>query len=162
VKRAKARHDYDLAARAAEASLRSAVQDAYIAVSKGALDRSLQRASFITAGSGTIGTVYASVIALSNAAHRGSALLPLRALLPDVFLGLALVLSSVYASFLGRRSKERAILPTGVGGMIDEERLIAFLDWVDDGVQERAWALRGAVAALGLGVASLPIAFIHW
>jgi hypothetical protein len=154
--------EYARQARANEAVLRSAVHDAYLAVSRDSLGRSLQRATFVSAAAGTAGTAYSSFLAVYSTVHKNLASLPARAFLPTFFFGVSLVLGAVYSSFFSGRGQEREILPSGIGGNVDETRLIGFLQWIDDGVRERGWALRLAVAALGLGVASLPVAFIAW
>lgn len=146
----------------AEDALRFAVQQAYLDVGKGVLDRSLARANFVTAAGGTIGTLYTGLLALVFASQEGhAASLPPSGLVPAVFLGLASALSATYVGFLKSGEVGISVLPKGSAPALQEERLISFLGWVAAGAIQRAWALRIAVICLGLGVALIPLPFLN-
>ena len=71
-----------------------------------------------------------------------------------MFLGISLVLSAYYMSFLRSKTITVALLPSGIGGTLSEQRLRTFFDWTFAGVLERAWALR--LSVISLGIASHP------
>ena len=150
------------AAQAAEDASRQAVQAAYLEVGKGIIDRSLKRAEFVTAAAGSIGTIYSGLLALvySSSADVPNPL-PARGIVPALFLAAAFVFSAVYVSFLRRARRKGNLLPGGVGGAIEETRLISFITWATESAMQRAWALRTAVVSLGAGVALLPLAFVR-
>lgn len=153
-----ARQDAD---RAAEVALLQSMQNAYVEVAKSSLDRSITRANFMTGLIAAISGTYTTLLALVYGIGENPVALPGRAMIPVVFLGIALVLASFYVAFLRRNVKKRNLLPSGIGGTIADERLKTFLDWVFSGVLERAWALRTSIVAFGIGVALLPLPFLN-
>lgn len=82
------------------------------------------------------------------------------AVIPALFLGLALFLVTVYSALFKSSLKAGSLLPTGIGGQIAEIRLVTFMRWCFAGVLARAWALHAGIVSLGLGVATLPVPFI--
>jgi hypothetical protein len=145
--------------RAAETALFKSIHDAYIQVIQGTLDRSVTRAQFLTGVIGAVSTTYTTLLGINFAvAHNQPA--PGRALIPVVFLGLALVLAGLYVSFLHRTQTTRQLLPSGIGGTIAEDRLKTFMEWTFTGVLARAWALRGALVAFAVGIALIPLPFV--
>jgi hypothetical protein len=151
-----ARRDAD---RTAETALLKAVHDAYIDVTKGSLDRSVSRAQFLTATIGAVSTAYTAFLGVRFAVASNKPA-PARGLVPVVFLGLALALAALYVAFLSRRAARRRLLPTGIGGVVAEERLKIFMEWTFAGVAARAWALRTGIVAFAVGIAELPLPFI--
>ncbi len=147
---------------AAEDALRLAVQSAYLDVVRGALDRALTRANFVTAVAGAVGTSYAALLALVYSVS-GNQLKPLppTGIVPAVFLGLSFVLSAFYVAYIRPYTKPGHILPTGTGAYMQEDRLLFFIKWVNDGTMQRAWALRVSIVCLGIGVALMPLPFLE-
>lgn len=80
---------------------------------------------------------------------------------PALFLGLSLVLSTVYMAFLYRADHQGSHFFATLDVGLQEVRLGLFLNWIDSGSMRRAWALRLAVISLGLGVAALPLPFLQ-
>jgi hypothetical protein len=148
--------------REAEIELVKAVHDAYIEVTKGSLDRSLKRAEYLVTVTTGITGVYTALLGLVYSVGKDGTPNPLppRGVIPVVFLGLGLILSAFYMAFLRRTTIKAALLPTGIGGTLPEERLRTFFTWTFSGVLDRAWALRMAVVSLGLGLALLPLPFL--
>jgi hypothetical protein len=146
--------------RAAETALLKSVHDAYIEVTKGTLDRSVARAQFLTATIGAVATTYTTLLGV-NFAVANSKPAPGRALIPVLFLGLALGLAALYVAFLRRTASDRQLLPTGIGGDVAEERLKTFMAWTFAGVLNRAWAIRTSIVAFAVGIAVLPLPFVE-
>lgn len=145
-----------------ERELRLAVQQAYLDIGKGMLDRALTRANFVTAGAGAIGTLYSGLLALAFKAEAGQTnLMSIAVLVPAILLGIAITLSAIYAARLGGAYFRGAILPQGDAPRLQEERLSLFLEWVTTGVELRAWALDTSVICLGLGVALMPLPYMR-
>ncbi|MBV9796280.1 MAG: hypothetical protein JO016_20355 [Actinobacteria bacterium] len=156
--------------RAADAALVKSVHDAYLAVSQSAIDRSLTRVNVLTASIGTVTTIYTGLLALVYAAKSdsGKALTP-AAITPALFLGLALLLVTVYAAmFRNSSSLGGPRLPSGTGDPLAEYRVQTFMGWCFAAVGARLWALHAGIASLGVGIVSLPIPFVkltgteHW
>ena len=148
--------------RAAEAALVKSLHDAYISVTQSSIDRSLTRTNVVTASISAVITIYTGLLALVYAAKSGSGRpLTAAAIIPALFLGLALLLVTVYAAMFKNSSSERGpLLPTGVGGQLVEYRLTTFMEWCFATVGARAWALHAGIVSLGWGVVSLPMPFV--
>ncbi len=158
-KLAEARRD---AASAIEDKLLEAVHTSYLEVAKGTLDRSLQRANFVTAVSGAVGTSYAGLLALAYSASAATPRpLPPQGIVPAIFLGLSLLLSAFYVAYVRAGTETRQLIPTGIGGQIQERRMLEFMDYVTDSVVRRAWALRMAIVSLGVGIILIPLPFLE-
>ena len=152
------REDADIKA---ETELVKAVHDAYLEVAKASLDRAIQRATFVTTVVTGISALYTGALALVfSLASTPAQPLPPRGVVPLVFLGLGLVFSAFYMAFIRSSQRRRILLPSGIGGEVEQQRLATFMEWTFSGVLARAWALRAAVVCLGLGVVFLPIAFL--
>ena len=145
---------------AVEWTLFEAIHAGYIAVAQSSLDRSVQRATYVTTAAASIVTLYTGLLALRFSATGTGSTLPARSLIPALFLGTAVVFSTFYMAFLRKRTMVTKLLPSGLGGNIAETRLLNYLDWVSAGVIARAWSLRLAVISLGLGLILLPIGFV--
>jgi hypothetical protein len=155
----RAREDAD---RAAENSLVSAIHAAYIETAKGSLERGLKRGEFLTKVATLVGTTYTAIVGLSYGVGDKKTPLPPRGLAPVVFLAGALVLSAIYTSFLQRSvSSAEQLVPSSLGGTIREQRLKEYINWAIGGSLRRAWAMRGAIVCLGLGVLLLPLVFLR-
>lgn len=111
----------------------------------------------IQTAAGAIVTLYTGVLAVVFAAD-GIAL-PLRALVPAVFLGLAIVFAAAYAAFL-TPVDDTPYLPTSMPRENVLAQTKAVLNFVRVRNNTRSRAIRSAVVSLGLGVLFLPSAFI--
>ena len=139
-----------------------AIHAAYIEVTKAGIDRSLTRATYLTTAAGSIVTLYTGLLALVySVAVKPPLPLPARGLVPALFIASAFVFSAAYVAFLRRHTWRGRPLPAGLGGDIDEQRLVTYIAWVSASVQQRAWAIRIAVISLGIGVAWLPLPFLR-
>jgi hypothetical protein len=146
---------------AAETDLRAAIQAAYIEVQKAKIDRTFRAADTVTRAAGAIATIYAGLLALVySVASNPPRPLPARGIAPAVFLALAFFFSVVNVGFIRRSGKKVDILEAAEAWKEQQIRLIRFLQWVDRGALQRAWALRAGVICLGAGVALLPLPFL--
>lgn len=147
------------AAQAAEDALRAAAHAAYLDVAKGALDRSLKRAEYLTTAAAAIGTTYTALLGFIYGTTKAP--LPPVALVSALFLGGAYFFSSFYVAFLRKTVARGSLLPTGIGGQIAEQRLEALVEWVNGAAMDRIWALRSGVMSLGAGILLLPLPFLN-
>jgi hypothetical protein len=137
-----------------------AIHQGYVDVAEGAIDRSLQRASYVETAAAAIGTAYAAVLALSFSIDKGVAL-PLTGLTPTIFLGMAFFLSAVYVSFL---TKPRQFQQTESGGTLNDSLASQqndFIAWANSAVQDRRFFLQAAVVSLGIGILCLPLPYLQ-
>lgn len=140
----------------------------YLEVAKGSVDRSMTRMQRTQEAAVAVGALYTGILAFlaarvdaSDSAQEGFALLDSRALIPTVFLGLAILFSTAYVSFLTPLGEI-----TNDGGSADNQTDLDiernnFIRWSTTVPDWRTKLSQLAVMALGLGVASLPIAFVE-
>jgi hypothetical protein len=151
----------DAEAAADEAELRAAIHAAYIEVQKTKIDRTFRSADFLTRAAGTIATVYTGLLALVySVGTKSPHPLPARGIAPAVFLALAFFFSVVNVGFVWRSGKRVDILAEAKTWKEQQVRLVRYMQWIDRGALQRAWALRTAVVCLGAGVALLPLPFL--
>jgi hypothetical protein len=152
----------DQAAWAAEYALEKSVHDARIEVAKTAIDRSHAGAEFIRNASAGIVTIYAAVLGVTYGAADKVEQAPARAIVPALFLGLALVFAAAYVAFLTRGKSIAPPVAHDSLRVYQENRVNTFVEWVSAYAFRRAYALHAAVLSLAFGVALLPVAFIDW
>ena len=144
-----------------EDTLRAAVQTAYLEVAKGKLERADKAAERVATAAAGVGTIYAAVLALVYTADpKATREFPPRAIAPAILLGVAFFLSvySVAYSRSGRRTFD--LIKPATTWQDQQERLLAFLQWMDRGARAGTWAIRSAVIFLGAAVVLLPVAFV--
>ena len=150
-----------------EQELRLAIQQAYLDVAKGSLDRALKRAEYIMTAASTIATAYTALLGLIYFTGKPAATgiltgnpLTLKAIVPVILLGLAICLSAFYVVPIFRENDGKYYLADTTEPNLQEKRMVTFLAWVSSGVKNRSWALTVATMFLGLGVITLPIFII--
>jgi hypothetical protein len=145
----------------AETDLRAAIQAAYIEVQKAKIDRTFRAADAVTRAAGAIATIYTGLLALVySVGSNPPRPLPARGIAPAVFLALAFFFSVVNVGFIRRTGRKVDVLEAAETWKQQQIRLNRFLQWVDRGALQRAWALRAGVVCLGAGVALLPLPFL--
>jgi hypothetical protein len=155
IDRAAANHAADLAQNAA-------FQQALIDLNKSGFDRARANAETVQRAAGAIGTIYTGVLAVAFSVS--SHPLPARGLLPALFLGLAVALSTAYLAYLVRNpprapaAAEAGVDPRGLAGQI--LRVSALSEAVKRAVHRRGYLMRAAVLALAIGVVTLPVGFV--
>jgi hypothetical protein len=143
----------------AEHGLDKSIHDARVAISTNAIDRAYKGAEFVRLSAGVIATVYTGIAGLTFAAKDGVALPP-RGVIPGVFLGLALVLSSAYAAWLTKTPALPAPTPHSSRVVFQARRLNAFTAWASQIALAKAYVLHAAVLTLGGGAVLLPTPFV--
>jgi hypothetical protein len=158
--------EIDLKGRLDQAAANQAAKVAYdhdyfqavLDAGKNSFDRSRSAAELVQKSATGIGTLYAAVLGVSFSVSDRR--LPLRGLVPAVFVGLAIVLSTVYVAYITRVGD----LTLGPLHTSPPERLQRRLNnyflIITDAVQRRSYWLRASVVALGLGIVLLPAPFI--
>lgn len=136
------------------------VYNAYLEVTKGTIDRAQARAVFVEKAAGTIGAAYGVVLGLSFSLDKGHPL-PVRGLVPTVFLGLSIVLVAVYLAFITHSERSVSVEPQPLPELQRIENLKAFIKWTSDITLNRSRWLQSAVISLGFGVLFLPIGFLE-
>lgn len=126
-------------------------------IGKTTVTRTDSLAQLVQTASAAIVTLYTGVLGFVFVA--GGTALPLRALIPAIFLGLAVVLAAAYAAFL-TPIPDTPYRPTSLPRQNALAQTRAVLRFVRVRNHTRARAIRAAVVALGLGVLFLPAPFI--
>jgi hypothetical protein len=144
---------------AAEHRLGQAIHDARIAVATSTIERAFRGAEFVRLSAGIIATVYTGIAGLAFVTEKG-ATLPPRGVVPGVFLGLALVLSTAYAAWLTQPPHVPAPIPHSSAAEFQDRRLNTFVRWASRIALHRAYVLHAAVLSLGAGAVLLPTPFV--
>lgn len=126
-------------------------------IAKGSATRADTLAQLIQAAAGVIVTLYTGLLGLVFAA--GGHPLPTRALIPGLFLGAAVALSTAYVAFL-TRVRNTDFRPDSRPRANALAQTAAILNWVRHRVERRQEFIRSAVVSLALGVLFLPSAFV--
>jgi hypothetical protein len=161
------RRDADTLARSqaawqAEYALEKMFQEARIDVAKKGIERANAGAEFVRNAAAAIGTIYMGVVGATYGAAEKSLHAPARAIIPAIFLGLALVFAAVYVAYLSRASPTPAPEADSRLRVYQERRITAFTDWVAAYTLNRAYWLHTAVFSLAFGVAALAAPFVSW
>ncbi len=139
-----------------------AITNAYLDFTKTAIDRARAKAELVQKAAASIGTVYTALLALTFAASgaTGTAALPTRGLVAAFFLGLSIVMATAYVAYV-EDIQDPELEPTSpVLSQMQRLRLVAFINWVGETITLNNYALRLSVICLGLGVFTLPLAYV--
>lgn len=136
-----------------------AFQQSLLDATKGAIDRAKARAELIEKAALAVGTIYAGVLGTTFSITEKQ--MPIRGIVPSVFLAFAIAAAMVYLAYLTR--------PPGVDPLelhsshveSQRRRINYFVTWVSATIFHRSYWLRSAVVSLAFGVAFLPLPFIH-
>jgi hypothetical protein len=124
-------------------------------VAKGSIARAREGAAFIEKAAAGIATVYAAILGVAFSVTDNP--LPLRGVLPAVFLGLALLFAACFLAYPGRPSDTVAPPAANAGR---RAWFNAFADWMSHLTLYRARFLRTALLSLLFGLVFLPTPFI--
>ena len=140
-------------------ALNQAFHQGLMDVEKGSIDRALAGAESVRNAAAAVGVIYTGILGLAFSV--GDRPLPLRGTIPALFLGLSIVLATAYMAYL-TDPPAGTQWPEGARSTLENqrERTAAFIDWVGEKVRNRAYVLQASVAALGFGVAFLPVGFV--
>ncbi len=139
------------------------VYNSYIDVAKSGIDRSRTGAEFIEKASSAVGVLYAALIGLiftvAGDKSAGNSL-PLRGVVPVLYLGAAIVLAAVYRSIIVKEEGVRGPQPKGNPLEDQQEQLLAYLRWCKATVIRRRAFLNASVVSLAIGIVFLPAPFL--
>lgn len=141
---------------------------AYIEVAKAKVDRAQKHAELLQAAAISIGTLYTGVLAyffiqaaeVDKDNQEWSQLMPVRGIIPMVFLGTTIVFAMAYVAFrtVPKKGHEIEGEPHPLS-YLDQQRNL-FVEWVGYIQWWRAGLSQLAVISLGFAVATLPVAFM--
>jgi hypothetical protein len=141
-----------------EYALQQSIQNAYIEVTKGSIDRATKRGEFVEKAAGTIATAYTAILALTFSVTNFR--LPLQGLIPLLFLGLAILLAALYLGYINPRPSQ--VVTDGAPTLYEVQRirLVNFMTWALEYAYDRRHLLHMALVSLGAGVLLLPAAYL--
>jgi hypothetical protein len=132
---------------------------AILETATGSIDRSRVSADLVQKAAAAVGTLYAGVIGVAFSVSERP--ITARAILPVLFLGLAIGCSMIYVAYL---TPGRAIPASLAFHSVRTTRMRNevnfYMAMVRDLINRRAYFLRSSVLALAVGVVLLPAAFI--
>ena len=157
-----ANHADDLAhaaaERAAELANKAAYEAAIFDVAKGGIDRSRANVDLVQKASSAIMVLYTGALALVFSVSENP--LPLRGVMPAVFLGAAIVGSTGYLAFVEKPDDVAAPTPKDDVRAMATSRIVAFINWARAPTINRSYWLRFSVVALGVSLFFVPAPFV--
>jgi hypothetical protein len=129
-----------------------------VEVAKGTIDRSRATGQFVQTAASAVAALYTGILAFT--AIGANKELPVRGLIPVVFLGLAIALSVGYLAYLGNAGTVdiSSIQPSRRAHQW--ERTAAFVRFVNQAVLNRAELIRASVICFAFGVVFLPVGLV--
>jgi hypothetical protein len=127
-------------------------------VAVGSIERARDSAKYIQTVAAWIATLYTALLALVFSVTDFP--LPIRGVIPAVFLGLAVALAAGYLAFI---TTAKSIELYKGGTSLTEQQLNRtgyLVRWINSSVLDRRWAIRASVLSLAFGVAFIPAPFI--
>jgi hypothetical protein len=144
--------------RAADIASLQALGTSLSSLATGSIDRSRAGAAAIVTAASSITAVYSGLLALVFSL--GGTPLPARAVLGPIFLGLAIVLSTAYLSYITAERSKFAVDERGAWGQKIYGRASFLVRYTRGIVVRRVWMLQASVIALGIGAIGLALPFI--
>jgi hypothetical protein len=134
--------------------------DSFVETAAASVERSRNSAQFIQGAAIAISGLYTGALGLVFAV--GTNPLPVRGVVPTVFLGAAIALAAFYLAFLTRGKSSDLGEPTDKLPSPNHalNDAVMFIDWIGEAVNRRAPFLRAAVVSLAIGVLLLPVPFV--
>jgi hypothetical protein len=126
-------------------------------VAKASVDRARAGAQFVETAAAAVVTLYTGALAVAFSATSNP--LPLRGVMPAVYLGLAIAFAAFYLAYPST-DVQRASLPGTASTRDPSAWFTSFTSWTRAIILRRRGALRGALFALILGVIFLPAPFL--
>lgn len=150
----------DSADRDAELADIAAMADAYRTLAVGEVERGRDGAKTVQTASAALAALYTGILGFTFSVADNP--LPARGVLTPVFLGVAVVLSTFYLAWM---SPEVRRTPSAVAEEKSlEQRVVLRAGWIGEIAQSmtrrNAWALRGGVVALGVGLVYVALPFV--
>jgi hypothetical protein len=145
-----------------EWALTRVFHEALMDVSKASVGGANARAESVRTAAGAIGVIYTGVLGLSFSVSDNP--LPLRGVVPALFLGIAMLMATAYIAYPVEPAADTDWPEGGRASAIEnqQERTTAFMKWAAGTVRAGEYALRAAVISLGFGIIFLPVAFVSF
>jgi hypothetical protein len=125
-------------------------------LSKGTVDRARSGAEFVEKAAAAVATVYVGILGAAFSVSDNP--LPLRGLIPAVFLGLAIAGAAYYLAYPAGQSVSTMTTPDDHASI--EEWTNTFTEITRRMAFRRGWALRAGIVSLAFGALFLPTPFI--
>jgi hypothetical protein len=143
-----------------EDRMRESIHAAYVSIATSTLDRMIRRADSVIKVSAAAGTIYTTILGL-NYTYGDSVGFTPWALVPAALFAASLTLGATYVGYVQTAPSTFQPLATALSAEVQHKRLDDLIGWVNSIALRRVWALRTSIAALGFGVASMPVAFVN-
>lgn len=145
-----------------EYKLLQAAHNAYFEVAKGQVDRVAASAELVLKAASAIATIYTSVLGLSFVVNQQvTNVLPGRGLVPAMFLGLSIVLAIAFRAYITKPDPIQEPAADELIPVRQRKRRNTFILWARRGAMTHRYWLQTAVISLGVGVALLPMPYLH-
>lgn len=154
----KATLDELAADRAAKREFDKIYYQTIIETAKGSIDRARSSGELVEKAAAAIGTLYAAVIGVSFSVTERP--ISARAIIPVLFLGLAIVGSMVYLAFPTPGEAVPPLEPTTARPERLRREAERYVLMVQELIGRRLYFLRASVVALGVGLVCLPAPFV--
>jgi hypothetical protein len=149
------------AAYANDYAMAQAVHNAYIEIAKGQVAGAAAKADFVQKAAAAISTAYVAIVGLAFGVGEHSTVLPIRGILPTIFLGLSIFMATAYSAFITEPGTMEEESGGGTLASAAIARRNTFILWTQSVPLSRRYLLQVAVIALGFAVAYLPAPFVQ-
>lgn len=149
------------AVQADEAAADGRLEEAYYGAIRARLDQSTSAAEVVQRAAAAIGALYGAGLGVVFSVTDNP--LPARGVVPLVFLGCAIAMSTVYLAWGGGAKPPAATAPPGEAPNALERgqrSIVLFAAVVTEFNQRRRRYLRGSILALALGLVLIPVPFV--
>ena len=145
--------------RDAESTAFAAYTDAILEVAKGSVERARAGAEIVQKSAAAIAGVYTTVLGVAFSVTENP--FPSRGLAPLILLGLSIVLSTAYLSYLtNSRALAGGFTSSSLPRVNIMRRVGGFVDWTRAITRRRSYLLRASIVALALSLPFLAAPFI--
>jgi hypothetical protein len=149
------------AAYSQEYTLNQAVYNAYIEIAKEQVNVPSNKSDFVQKAATAISGAYIAIIGLSFGVGEHARALPLSGILPTVFLGISIFMSTAYSSYVSDPGSMEETVSEGSLPGRQFERRKNFITWAQSTALVRKRWLQTAVVSLGIAVFFLPAPYIQ-
>lgn len=130
------------------------------AVAQGSIDRARASADTVQKASAAIAALYTSLLGVAFSIKENP--LPSRAIIPMLFLGVAVVASTAYLAYQTRPGSVGVLTPRGSAYERNLERARSLIEWTRASAENRGYMLKLSVIALAAGLAFLPAPWVSF
>lgn len=143
-----------------DADLHKKTEEDMMEVAKASIERARDSAKFIQIAATAVAGIYTGVLGLAYSVAANP--LPAEALIPTLFLGLAVALATGYLGFLTEPKDAASLKPSGSPRINSQRRTDFFVMWTRGIAMNRASLLRAGVVSFVIGVVLLPLSVVEF